>query len=225
MRRVLPWLLWLWIAGVIGAGLLVAPLSQGFAGVDGRSPQSSRIVFFHVPLAVGSFFAFLAAGAWSALYLVRRDPRHDHDAQAAVEVGLVFATLATLTGAIWAKVQWGAYWNWDVRQSTIALTLVFYGAYLVLRGSLEDPEQQARLGSAYAVLGLAVSPFLYVVLPRLASFSLHPKPAGSRMDSAIGSVLVAAIAGFTALFFWIQRLRSRSLALEARGPSFLADGA
>jgi heme exporter protein C len=214
VRRLLPWLLWLWIAGVIVAAFL-APLAQGFEGFDGRSPQSSRIVFFHVPLAVASFVVFLAAGVASALYLARRAPRFDRAAHAAVEVGLVFAFLATVTGALWAKVQWGAYWNWDPRQWSIALALAFYGAYLVLRDSLEDAEQQARIGAAYAVLGLAVAPFLYFLLPRTATFSLHPKPAGAEMDAEIGRVVVAGILGFTALAFWLQSLRARILGFGA----------
>lgn len=214
MHRLLPWLLWLWIGGVI-VGAFLAPPARGFEGFDGQSPQSSRIVFFHVPLAVASFVVFLAAGVSSAFYLARRAPRHDRAAHAAVEVGLVFALLATLTGAIWAKVQWGAYWNWDPRQWSIALALAFYGAYLLLRDSLEDAEQRARIGAAYAVLGLAVAPFLYFLLPRMATFSLHPKPAGAEMDAAIGRVVVAGILGFTALAFWLQSLRARILALEA----------
>lgn len=216
MRTFLVWLLWLWIAGVIVAGLVLAPLAMGFTGLEGGAPQSSRIVFFHVPLAVSSFFAFLAAGVWSALYLWRRRDRDDRAAHAAVEVGLLFCFLATATGAVWGRVQWGSYWNWDIRQTSITLALVFYAAYLTLRSSFEDPEARARIAAAYAVLGLAVAPFLYFILPRMATFSLHPKPGGAEMDPAIGYVVVAGILGFTALFFWIHDLRRRSLAREAR---------
>src|SRR5262245_6499356 len=81
----LRWLLWLWIALAIAGAFLWAPLAQSFIG------QSSRILFFHVPMAWASFVAFLAAGVWSAIYLVRRDADHDRAAAAAIELGLVFA--------------------------------------------------------------------------------------------------------------------------------------
>lgn len=197
------------------AAFLYAPVSAGFAGLDGQSPQSSRIVFFHVPMAVGSFFGFLAAAWWSAMYLWKRRPESDRASLAAIEVSLVYCVLATTTGAVWSKVQWGAYWNWDPRQTSIALALVFYGAYLTLRGAIEDPENRARISAAYAVLGFIVAPFLYFIMPRMASFSLHPKPAGAEMSPEIGRVVVAGILGFTALFFWLQNLRSRTLRLEA----------
>ncbi len=215
MKTLLRWFLWLWISIVILAAFFWAPISQGFAGLDGQSPESSRTVFFHVPIAITSFLGFMAAGVWSILYLMRRQPRHDHAGHAAVEVSLVFCVLATLTGAIWSKVQWGAYWNWDPRQTSIALALVFYGAYLSLRGAVEDPDARARLCAAYSSLGLAVAPFLFFIMPRMASFSLHPKPASAEFEPKIGLVILAAIVGYTCLFFWIHSLRRQSLEIGA----------
>lgn len=214
LGKALRWLLWLAFSVLILAAFLWAPLSQGFAGREGDAPQSSRIVFFHVPMAVVSFVAFITAAVWSGLYLYRRRPSDDQASQAAVEVGLVFCVLATVTGAVWAKVQWGAYWNWDPRQTSIALAILFYGAYLTLRGAIEDPEARARISSAYCVLGLVVAPFLFFILPRLATFSLHPKPAGAEMDPRIGTVVVTSILLHLGLFYWIAHLRRRLLTLE-----------
>ncbi|HXU84102.1 MAG TPA: cytochrome c biogenesis protein CcsA, partial [Polyangia bacterium] len=115
MKKILPWLLWLWLSAVIVAAFYYAPTFKGFKG------ESGRVLFFHVPMAWVSFTAFILAAFWSLLYLVRkgadgsRDLRHDRKAAAAVELGLVFGVLATVTGALWAKIEWGAYWNWDPR--------------------------------------------------------------------------------------------------------------
>lgn len=216
MRMFLRWSLWLWLSVVILAAFFYAALPMGFAGLDGQSPQSGRIVFFHVPMAVTSFFAFLAAAFWATRYLWKRNPQDDYASAAAVEVGLVFCVLATVTGAVWAEVQWGAFWNWDPRQISIALAMLYYGAYLNLRSAVDDPEKRARLAGAYAALGFVVAPFLYFIMPRMASFSLHPKPAGSRMESSIALVVIGGILGYTALFFWMQTLRRRALALNER---------
>ncbi|MCL4837923.1 MAG: cytochrome c biogenesis protein CcsA [Thermoanaerobaculia bacterium] len=212
MRRILPWLLWLWLALVIWAAFFYAPLAEGFVG------QSSRILFFHVPMAWVSFVAFLAAGAWSIRFLAGgRRERDDHAAEAAVQLGLLFCVLATVTGAIWAKVMWGAYWNWDPRQTSIVLAMLFYAAYLALRTAVEEPEARRRLAAAYAVLGLVVAPFLFFVLPRL-TFSLHPDTVVNtrgrvEMESRMLQVLAASSLAFTVLFFWIHRIQVR---LKAR---------
>ncbi len=115
---------------------------------------------------------------------------------------------------------WGAYWNWDPRQTSIVVALLFYGAYLALRSSLEDGDQRARLSAAYAVLGLVVAPFLFFIMPRIM-FSLHPQSVINaqgkvEMESRMVQVLLAGSAGCTALFFWIHNLQCRLQALAER---------
>lgn len=212
----LAWGLWLWVAATIWAAFYYAPLAAGFIG------ESSRILFFHVPMAWTSFVAFIAAGVWSLRYLFGgRRSEHDRAATAAVELGMVFCILATVTGALWARIMWGAYWNWDPRQISITLALLFYAAYLVLRGAVEDPDARARLSAAYAALGLIVAPFLFFVLPRI-TFSLHPESVINaqgkvEMESRMLQVLLSGSAAFTAFFFWLHNLRCRIGALAERG--------
>lgn len=215
MNSAVRWLLWLVLSLVIVAAFLPQTKpAQGFLG------ETGRILYFHVPNAWASFVAFVAAGVWSLRYLFGgRRPAHDRAAHAAIELGLVFCLLATLSGSIWARVQWGAFWNWDPRQTSITLALLFYGAYLALRSALDDGETRARLAAAYAVLGLVVAPFLYFVLPRLAEFTLHPEPVVNQsgrieMERPMLIVLLGGAACFTALFFWLHDLRCRVAALD-----------
>lgn len=214
MKTLLKWLLWLWISVVIWGAFRYAPLAEGFLG------ESSRILFFHVPMAWTAFIAFFAAGLWSVRYLFfGRNPRHDHAAYAAVELGLLFCVLATVTGALWARIMWGTYWNWDPRQVWITVAILFYGAYLVLRSAVPDPERQRRLSAAYAILGLVVAPFLFFILPRMTGFTLHPEPVINQtgqveMEARMGQVLAAGSFAFMVLFFWLHNLRCRLAALE-----------
>jgi heme exporter protein C len=218
VKNWLGWILWAWMVLVILAAFFYAPLAAGFLG------QSSRILFFHVPMAWTSLLAFFVAGYWSLRFLLGgRQRRHDQAAAAAVEIGLLFGLLATVTGALWARIMWGAYWNWDPRQTSIILALVFYGAYLALRDAIEDDEKRARLGAVYAVLGLVVTPFLFFVVPRI-TYSLHPEPVINArgkidMESRMLQTLLASTAGFTALFFWLHRLATRLRGVAEREPA------
>jgi len=215
MKNLFPWLLWFVISAVIVGAFFYAPLAQGFIG------ESSRILFFHVPMAWVSFVAFIAGGVWSLLFLFRgRRPKDDRAAAAAVELGLVFGILATVTGALWARIMWGAYWNWDPRQTSIIVALLFYAAYLALRSAVEDRDTRARLSAAYAVLGLAVAPFLFFIMPRIM-FSLHPQSVINaqgkvEVESRMVQVLLVGATGFTALFFWVHNLQCRIQALSDR---------
>jgi len=215
MKTLLAWLLWLWISLVIVGAFFYAPIAEHF-----RVPGSSRIVFFHVPMSWASFLGFIAAAVWSGMYLARRNPRHDRKAAVAIQLGLLFGVLATVTGAMWARIEWGAWWNWDPRQTSMLVSLLFYAAYLALRQSIDEPERRARLAAAYALLGLVVTPFLFWIVPRI-TFSLHPDPVVNssgkvEMAARIQHVLYASGLGHVALFFWIHNLQSRLQAVTER---------
>lgn len=215
MRPLLPWLLWSWLCLALAGALYYAPPGEQFIG------QSSRILFAHVPVAWAAFAAFLAAGYWSVRYLLGgRRRRHDAAAASAVELGLLFGLLATATGALWARIEWGVYWNWDPRQTSIVLVLLFYGAYVALRSAIEDGETRRRLAATYATFGLVVAPFFFFIVPRL-TFSLHPEPIVNvtgqvEMDARMLQVLLATGAAFLALFFWLHHLRCRVFLLAER---------
>jgi len=134
-------------------------------------------------------------------------------AAVAVRQGLLFTVIATVSGSVFAKVMWGAYWNWDPRQISITLLLFIYAAYLVLRQSVDDPLRRAHLSAVYAIFAFITMPFFVFVIPRLY-FSLHPDTfinAGGKieMGGRILATFLASLAGFTALFALMYRLECR----------------
>lgn len=196
------------MAATIAAAFLWPAPAEGFLG------ESSRIVFFHVPCAWTASLAFLVAAAYSAVYLARRDPRYDDIAAGAVRLGVLFAVLALVTGSLFAKIMWGAYWNWDPRESSFLLLLFLYGAYLFLRAAIDDPTRRARIAAAYALFAAILMPFLVFAAPRVTQ-SLHPQtiinPQGKvLMDGPTKVVFFAALTGFSAIFLWMLSLDARA---------------
>jgi heme exporter protein C len=192
------------MAAVIWAAFLYARPAESFVG------ESSRIVFFHVPMSWIATLAFLIAAVRSALYLKGRRVEDDEAAAGAARLGLLFCTLATITGSIFARVMWNSYWNWDPRETSIVLLLLVYGAYLGLRGAVEDPERKASLSAAYALIAFVTVPFLMFAVPRMYA-SLHPDTIINargkiEMSADIKSVFFASLATHTALFFWMYDL-------------------
>src|SRR4029078_698575 len=143
---------------------------------------------------------FAPPAVGSRMYLFGATPRHDLSAAVAIKIGLLFGVLATVTGAIWARIEWGAWREWDPRQTSILASLLFYAAYLALRQSVKDPRLKGRLAAVYALLGLVVTPYLFWVVPRI-TYSLHPDPVVNtsgkvEMDPRIQHVLYASGLGF-----------------------------
>jgi heme exporter protein C len=189
---------------ILWAAFLYARPAENFVG------ESSRIVFFHVPMAWIATIAFLIAAVQSALYLKKRHAENDDAAAAAARLGLLFCFLATVTGSIFARVMWNSYWNWDPRETSIVLLLLVYGAYAGLRAAIEDPERRATLSAAYALIAFVTVPFLMFAVPRMYA-SLHPdtviNPRGKvEMSPDIRLVFFSSTIAYTALFFWIYAL-------------------
>lgn len=213
MNRTVQILTGIWVAGVTVAAFLWLPPAEGF-----RSPEAARIVVFHVPCAMLTFVAFLVNAVYSWKYLRSRDPLTDSKANAAAELGMLFAILATVTGSLFAMEQWGSAWNWDPRETSIVMLMLVYAAYFVLRGAVEEKSKRARLSAAYALLAFPAMVFLIWILPRIVE-SLHPTNtlfSRSGLDPKYRITLWSFFAGLLAVFVWMFGLRLRVEIAEAR---------
>ena len=132
------------LAGVIAA-LTLAVLYAVFFVVPPAEGLGNyvRIAFFHIPCAWVSVIAFFCAAFWGARYLKTRNLHDDAKSARSAFLGLLFTLLATGSGAIFSKLTWGAYWNWDPRQTTIFVLLLIYGAYVTLRMTMRDARARA----------------------------------------------------------------------------------
>ena len=160
----------LWIALITVAMFLWVPAHEGLGHVG-------RVVIMHVPTGWLTVVAFLVSAAYSLRYLRTGRIEDDSRALAATELGFLFSALATFTGAIFAKAVWGLFWNWDPRETAIAVLLLIYAAYFALRSSIEEPTRRRRLSSIYALLAFVTVPFLIFVIPRITDSTLHPNCA------------------------------------------------
>src|SRR5437867_12272332 len=176
--------------------------------------DKGRIVFFHVPTAWLSAAAFVISMGYGIRFLRKKNIDDDIKSASAAGLGLMFCVLATVTGAIWAKFNWGTYWNWDPRETSIFVLLLIYGAYFALRSALEAEEQRAALSAVYSIIAGVTMPFFIFIMPRIVA-SLHPDPIVNNrgkidMNGTMLVVFLCSLAGFTALYFWMWNLRTRA---------------
>ena len=205
--------IFVWLAVTMIVALLQAPLVPVLQ-------ETTRVLYFHIPAAWITVVALGWSMLHSALYLWKRDLKHDDHAAAAAELGLLFCIAATVSGSLWAKAMWGSYWNWDPRETSIFFLLLVYAAYLALRSAIEQEERRARLSAVSSALAFVSVPVLMFVVPRIY-FSLHPDPIINPrgkldMDWRIRTVFFAMLLGFTGLYAWLQSLRVRVARLEHR---------
>ena len=182
--------------------------------------ERARIIFFHVPMSWVAIIAYLISMVFAIRYIRSRQIELDEVSASAASVGTLFTILATVTGSVWAKFNWGSFWNWDPRESSIFILLLIYAAYFLLRSAIEDPEKRARLSAVYSVIAFLTAPFLMFILPRLVP-GLHPgsaddtnagpllSPKSSDINLTKQIVFGLALFAFTMVYFWLMNLHVR----------------
>jgi heme exporter protein C len=177
--------------------------------------ESIRNLFFHVPMWFGMMFLLLLSVIFSIMQLSKSNSLiNDTKAKSFASVGVLYGILGVVTGALWAKNTWGAYWSWDVKQNTSAVALLIYLAYFVLRSSFEDADKRARISAVYNIFAFAtLIPLLYII-PRMVD-SLHPGAEGNPafssydLDSSLRLVFYPAVIGWIIFGIWIATLAIR----------------
>ena len=182
-----------------------------WAPTDAILGHVQRIFYFHVPIAWVAFLAFFIVFVSSILYLWKRSDWLDSLAHSAAEIGVVFATLILITGAIWAKPVWGVWWTWEPRLTTSLILWLMYVGYLMLRAYAPNRSQGATYAAVLGIIGFIDVPIVYFAVDWWRA--IHPESVvgplaetGS-LDSDMRAVLMFSLVTFTLLFAFLLKER------------------
>jgi len=162
--------------------LLVRNFYQIFLVLPDERDQGAiyRLVFIHVPTVFVSLLAPYIGMVLSLVYLKSRNLLWDRIASSLIEVGWVFACVNLATGMIWARIIWGIWWTWDARLTSMFTLWLLFGGYLMLRASIPDTDQRARLS---AVLNVFAAVNVAIVYKSIEWWrTQHPAPVLSMRD-------------------------------------------
>jgi heme exporter protein C len=200
---------WLFVLGVL-AGLAAVVRAVAFTPTELTQGDAQKIYYIHVPAALSAYLALIVGALTSIVFLWLHDERADRLAESAGEVALLFTTVVLVTGPLWGKPVWGAWWTWDARL-TLTLFLWFVtAAYLVLRGAVDDPSMRARYSAVLAVLAALLIPFIHLSVYLFRT--LHPmpivlKPERPSLPSEMLTTFTLSVFAF--LFFCAMLIRAR----------------
>ncbi|MFQ6026008.1 MAG: cytochrome c biogenesis protein [Dehalococcoidia bacterium] len=194
---------------VLGGLLMLVDLYLIFmvAPTDSVLGHVQRVFYFHVPIAIMSFLAFFIVFVASIGYLIKRDQRWDRVAHAAAEVGVVFVTLALLSGVIWARPVWGVWWTWEPRLTTTLILWLIYVAYLMLRSYAPNQAQGALYAAAVGIVGFVDVPIVYYSVQWWRS--IHPSAVvgplaeAGALEPVMLWVLLFSFLTFLVLFLYL----------------------
>ncbi|WP_223266603.1 cytochrome c biogenesis protein [Luteibaculum oceani] len=181
--------------------------------------ETIRNLNFHVTMWFVLLILMTISLVYSVKYLNGDNQLIDIKASQAAKVGLYFALLGIISGSIWAKYTWGAWWVKDPKLNGAALSFLVYLAYLVLRQSIPDDEKKARISAVYNIFAYVLMIVFIQVLPRLTD-SLHPgnggNPAFSQydLDNNLKMIFYPAALGWILIGIWIWTIKVRIQKIE-----------
>ncbi len=207
----------------VGGAMLVA---LQFTPVEASQGLAQKIFYVHVPAAFVALWVAVPATALAGmLYLWLHDQRLDRFAAASAEVSLVFCLVTLITGPIWARPIWGAWWTWDGRLTLTLFLFFLLLGYQTMRAAIRDPFERARFSAILGIMGLVLVPFIHlsVYLWR----GLHPQPIVLKPSApslppvmlralllGIGAALLLYL-GFVTLRYGIQLAQDNREAADA----------
>jgi heme exporter protein C len=213
---------------VLGATLMLVDVYLIFvvAPTDSVLGNVQRVFYFHVPMAIMSFLAFFVVFVASILYLARRNQRWDRLAHAAAEVGVVFVTLALLTGIIWARPVWGVWWTWEPRLTTTLILWLIYVACLMIRSYAPNRAQGAVYAAVVGIVGFVDVPIVYYSVQWWRS--IHPSAVvgplaeAGALEPMMQAILLFSFLTFLVLFLYlvVERMALRGLEDQVRQLKF-----
>jgi heme exporter protein C len=178
-----------------------------------------RIFYFHVASAWIAYVAFIVTFGTSIVYMKTKDLKWDNWAVSSAEIGVVFTTLAILTGPMWARAIWGEFWRWEDLKllMTLVLWLVFI-AYLALRANVQSRRTKATLASVFSVIGMLCIPLSFAA-NRIWTQS-HPtviaSDQGEIVTEGMVPALIVAVFAMTFLYVALLLLRVGAAKLQDR---------
>jgi heme exporter protein C len=202
-----------WVLGVaVLAVVAVYVRAIYFTPVEALQGPSQKIYYLHLSAVMGGYVAFAVVAVASLVHLWLRDERADRLAASACEIAVLFFTVVLITGPLWARPIWGAWWSWELR-TTLTLLLWFLGVgYLIMRGAIEDVAMRARYSAVLAVMQTLLIPFIHLSVYLVKA--MHPmpillKPAEPSLPSEMLRTLLLSLAAFLLLSVALIRARYR----------------
>ena len=194
------------LALVCGAMFAIAPFLIANAPYESTMGLVQKIFYVHLPSAWMFLLAAIVCGIASVRFLFRGDVRQDSLAWAAAELVVLFGAVTLVTGPLWARKAWGAWWQWDVRLTSSLMGWMVAVAYLLLRrygGPGSD-----KLAAGLALFGMANVPFVYISVNYWRT--IHPTTnVVPTLPTSFGVPLWFSAAAFMLLFVLLLRMRVR----------------
>ena len=206
--------------------LFASGLFLGFSvPPDYQQGMTVTIMFIHVPAAQTAMTAYGALAFCSLFSLVWRHPLADVAARAAAPLGALFTALGLITGSLWGRPMWGAYWVWDARLTSFLILLFLYLGYMALWNAIEDETRAARAAAILALVGAVNLPIIFFSVEWWNTLHQGESIMSGKIAPVFLWPLLTMLAAYSFLFLTLWMIRIRTEILSRRARTLMLGGA
>lgn len=193
----------------------------GFSPADRDQDEAVRLLYVHVPTIWVAYLAFVVTAIASAMVLFKRRSNPlgwDRVAGASAEFGTAFVAVTLVIGALWGRLTWGVFWQWDARLTTTALLFVTYIGYLAVRRLDGTHQQRAKRSAVIGLVAVLEIPLVHWSVRLWRSLHQEATVLNTRgdieMDGLMLFSLFIGVIAFSCLYAWLMMHRTRVMAME-----------
>ncbi len=179
--------------------------------------QYYRIIFVHVAASWMSMWLYAMMVFWGLIGLVFNTRLSFMMAKATSTTGALMAFIALVSGAVWGKVSWGTWWDWDPRLTMSLILLFLYIGYIALHSAIDNSRRADKASAVLSLVGLAIVPVIYYSVncpnPNECG-ALHQESSFKGVESNILLGMLVTALGFWMYSFATILMRVRNIILE-----------
>lgn len=179
--------------------------------------QYYRIIFVHVAASWMGMWLYGMMVFWGLVGLVFNTRLSFMMAQATSVTGALMAFVALVSGAVWGKVSWGTWWDWDPRLTMSLILMFLYIGYIALHSAIDNASRADKASAVLSLVGLAIVPVIYYSVncpnPNECG-SLHQESSFKGVESNILLGMLMTALGFWMYSFSTILMRVRNIILE-----------
>ncbi len=186
---------------------------------DYQQGDSVRIMYVAVPSAWMSMMVYTVMAGASASFLIWRHPLADIASRASAPLGAGFTLITLITGSLWGKPMWGAWWVWDARLTSVLVLFFMYIGYIALSDSYAAQERGKKICAIMALVGFVNIPIIrfsvewWNTLHQPASII---RSGGVAIDGAMLIPLLSMGVAFTLIYLTLLVIRIKTMLIQQK---------
>ncbi len=213
--KLMPWLVSATVL-LLGYGLAQALY---FSPPDYQQGDSVRIMYVHVPSAWMSMMVYSIIAVSSAMFLIWKHPLADIIARVSAPLGAGFTLITLVTGSLWGKPMWGAWWVWDARLTSVLILFFLYIGYIALSDSFAHEERGKKVCAILALVGFVNIPIIRISVEQWNT--LHQpasiiRSGGISIDPSMLYPLLSMGLGFTLVYVCLLLVRVKTALVQQK---------